>query len=187
VIVTHGHEDHVGELLSLQHARIVVSSEGWQPWETWDRRALGLTRHFSPSLSAVQVLCTGDTLYTLRHLALDDVRPVTIAKRLWQQQADSIRRIQQLLLDLPDLVIAPAHDHSSYGERFLYPSLADGALSPDERQEIKEYEARLFNAAFGLVHAALPRYMPPTVRGGVGSVAKAVDSSAPPATQRFHG
>jgi glyoxylase-like metal-dependent hydrolase (beta-lactamase superfamily II) len=28
-----------------------------------------------------QVLCTGDTIYTLRHLAVDQVRPVALSRR----------------------------------------------------------------------------------------------------------
>jgi glyoxylase-like metal-dependent hydrolase (beta-lactamase superfamily II) len=229
VILTHGHEDHVGELVSLPHAEVVVSHDGWSVWETWNRRTFGLTRHFSPSLAAVrspqqitfasgpfhsfsrshdllgdgrvillptpghapghlaallrldgyQLLCAGDTLYTLRHLALEQVRPLAFGERLWAQQADSIRRIRQLRRELPDLVIAPAHDHSAYGQRYLDPFLADGDLSADERRALKAYEARLFDAEFRLVPGALPRFVPPAEGTRLGRVAEPTDECMP--------
>jgi glyoxylase-like metal-dependent hydrolase (beta-lactamase superfamily II) len=223
VILTHGHEDHVGELRAVPHATVVVSREGWRVWEAWNRRTFGLTRHLSPSLAAVraprqvtfasgpfrsfggshdllgdgsvvllptpghapghlavliqldgyQLLCTGDTTYTLRHLAVEQVRPVAFGARLWARQADSIRRIQRLRRALPELVIAPAHDHSAYGQRYLYPFLAGGGLSAAERRAIKAFEARLFDDDFRLTPDALPRFVPPAAGEESGSVAEA--------------
>jgi glyoxylase-like metal-dependent hydrolase (beta-lactamase superfamily II) len=101
-------------------------------------------------LNGYQVLCTGDTIYTLRHLAVDQVRPVAVSRKAWARQADSIRRIQRLRQVLPDTVIAPAHDHTRYASAFLEPFLADGGLSVDEREAIRAYERRVFTSEWEL-------------------------------------
>lgn len=224
VIVTHLHEDHIGGLLSVRHAKVVLAPPEWQRVESWNRMARFLPflamEKFSPSIAGMappevvafssgafrgfarsqdllgdgsvvllptpghtsghlavlvgldgyQVLCCGDAIYTLRHLAVDQVRPVAVSKRSWAQQADSIRRIQRLRAALPDAVIAPAHDHPRYSSGLLEPFLADGGLSVEERQAIRAYEQRVFTREWQLAPDALPRFVPPSDRQRVGSV-----------------
>jgi hypothetical protein len=67
-------------------------------------------------------------------------------------------------------VIAPAHDHTQYSQRFLEPFLADGELSIDEREAIRAYEERTFTTPWKLAPDALPHFLPPGDRQGVGSV-----------------
>jgi len=101
-------------------------------------------------------------MYTLRHMAVDEVRAILFGgKFLEQQQIDSIRRIQRLRQSLHDLVIVPGHDHTYYQDLFLEPFLADGVLSLEEREQIKTYEARLFDDSGHLVPGAMPNFIPP--------------------------
>jgi glyoxylase-like metal-dependent hydrolase (beta-lactamase superfamily II) len=112
-------------------------------------------------MDGYEILMTGDIMYTLRHLAVDEVRAIQFGgKILEQQQIDSIRRIQRLRRALPDMVIVPGHDHTDYQYQLLQPFLADGVLSPDEREQIKTYESRLFDDFGHLVPSAMPHFIP---------------------------
>jgi N-acyl homoserine lactone hydrolase len=224
VIVTHLREDHIGGLVSLRQAKVVLAAPEWTRVRSWNRlaRFLPFLRmdKFSPSIAGMappqvvgfssgafhgfdrsqdllgdgsvvllptpghtaghlavlvrldgyQVLCCGDTVYTLRHLAIDQVRPVAVSKKAWARQADSVRRIQRLRAELPDTLIAPGHDHTRYSSTVLGPFLADGGLSVDEREAIGAYERRLFPRAWELAPDALPRFAPAGDRRPVGSV-----------------
>jgi N-acyl homoserine lactone hydrolase len=113
-------------------------------------------------MDVYEILITGDIMYTLRHLAVDEVRAILFGgKFLEQQQIDSIRRIQRLRQALPDLVIVPGHDDTDYQSKLLEPFLADGVLSLGEREQIKSYEARLFDDRGHLVPSAMPHFVPP--------------------------
>jgi len=123
-------------------------------------------------MDGYDILLTGDIMYTLRHLAVDEVRAIQFGgKFLEKQQVDSIRRIQQLRLALPNMVIVPGHDHTEYQDRLLEPLLADGALSPEGKVKIKAYEARLFDRSGHLTPGAMPRFIPPAKRERVGKAA----------------
>jgi len=58
-------------------------------------------------------------------------------------QVASIRRLQQLRQALPELVLIPTHDHTAYRFDHLVPFLADGTLSPEERQWLDDYHGRV--------------------------------------------
>lgn len=220
VILTHLHEDHLGDLRSLPQASVVLSRDAY------NARNLGifLFRKWSPSFAGVaknktklidcssgpfhgfdksedllgdgsivllptpghsdghssvlvqmdgyRLLLAGDALYTLRHLAVDQVRSIMLSKKMQAQQIDSIRRIGQLRRALPQTVVVPTHDHTAYMSRYLAPLLADGRLSLDERVAISTYETRLFEADGRLRPSALPRYLPAAHGGVVGAVAE---------------
>jgi hypothetical protein len=98
---------------------------------------------------------------TLRHLAVDEVRSIQFGgKFLEQQQIDSIKRIQRLRQALPALTTVPGHDHTDYQNLFHERFFADGTLSPEEREQMKTYEARLFDASGHLMPNAMPHFIP---------------------------
>jgi len=123
-------------------------------------------------MDGYDILITGDIMYTLRHLAVDEVRAILFGgKFLDQQQIDSIRRIQRLRQALHGLVIVPGHDHTDYQYLFLEPFLADGVLSLEEREQIKAYETRLFRDRGHLVPGAMPHFVPPVLGERAGKAA----------------
>ncbi len=217
VLITHLHEDHLGELRSLRHAKIIVSQDAW------DAKNLGiwLFREWSPCITGIvdkpelinytsgrfhsfdksqdvvgdgsivllptpghadghfsvfvqmegyQLLLVADAMYALRHLAVDDVRAILLGSRMKAEYIDSIKRIQQLRGAFPDMIIVPTHDHTAYQFQYIEPFLADGALSPEERQAIKTYEAQMFSPGWRLKPNYLPRYIPGTTQDHVGLV-----------------
>ncbi len=121
-------------------------------------------------MDGYELLITGDILYTLRHLAVDQVRALQFGGTLERQQVESIRRIQSLWRALSDLVLVTGHDHSAYQFQHLVPFLADGVLSAEERQAIKAYETTVFDAHNNLMPEARPRFVHPTDHGHVGTV-----------------
>ncbi|MEU9794677.1 alpha/beta hydrolase fold domain-containing protein [Streptomyces sparsogenes] len=121
------------------------------------------------SLGERHPLLTGDALYTVRHLAVDDVRQMqTGADDVF---VDSVRRMQWLHGLMPDLVVLPAHDDTPYG-RLLVPNLLahEGRLSEGGFAELKEYEAVTFDAVYRLNSARRPRYVADPAGGALGSV-----------------
>jgi hypothetical protein len=123
-------------------------------------------------MEGYHLLITGDIMYSLRHLAVDDVRPIMFGGRLLeQQQIDSIRRIQRLRQELDQMVIVPGHDHTDYQRLFLEPSLAQGALSAEAREQIKTYEAGLFDSFGHLKPGAMPHFIPPENSERIGKAA----------------
>lgn len=122
-------------------------------------------------MDGYQLFFAGDSLYTLRHLAVDQVRSIT-PNREWQERyVDSILRTQKLRKVLPDMVIVPPHDHTDYQYKFVQPFLADGELSIEERQGIKAFESTLFESNDRLLSSSLPHFVPSSDGGPVGSVA----------------
>lgn len=214
VVLTHLHEDHVGGLDDVAHARVTLPQ---REWDLRQQRYLGLVpAYYARSFQMVehwaladfrtgplhgfdsshdllgdgtirllptpghtgghasvlvqadgyQILLAGDALYTLRHLAVDQLRAFVPGNRQRVvEYVDSIRRIQALRAALPDLVVIPTHEHSDYGHALVYPALADGALSPQERDAIRAYEAAVFAEGWRLREEALPAYVPPTAPG----------------------
>jgi glyoxylase-like metal-dependent hydrolase (beta-lactamase superfamily II) len=134
------------------------------------------------SMDGYELLITGDILYTLRHLAVDQVQALQMGRTPQRQQVDSIHRIRGLRRALPNMVLATLHDHTSYQFNYLVPFLADGGLSSEERRAIKAYERTLFDASDNLLPAAMPSFIPSVDGGPVGSVsgseAPALRSSA---------
>jgi glyoxylase-like metal-dependent hydrolase (beta-lactamase superfamily II) len=217
VVLTHLHEDHIGNLDAFPHARVLV---GRTEYEARDARMLGAipvvyekslasvrrwnpvdftgpqmpgfdgsfdvfgdgkvvlvpTPGHSPGSTSVlvdfddhRVLLTGDALYTLRHLAVDDVRAVQIGDE--SAYVESIRRVQWLRRLAPQVVVLPAHDHTEYGSRVVSALAADGRLSPQTRAWIEQHESGLFDPAYRLNPARAPRYVPAGQAGAAGDAA----------------
>lgn len=115
----------------------------------------------SPGSTSVLVdhrfLLTGDALYTIRHLAVDQVRAIQTGAEA--SYVDSIRRIQWLRREFPELLILTSHDHTDYGVR-LIAGLADGELSDADLAWAKSYERATFDELANLNPARLPRFVP---------------------------
>jgi N-acyl homoserine lactone hydrolase len=83
---------------------------------------------------------------------------------------DSVRRIQWLRRELPELLILTADDHTGYGVR-LIAGLATGELPDADLAWAKSYERATFDEVGHINPARLPRFVPPADGGPVGHVA----------------
>ncbi|MFD0475651.1 TetR family transcriptional regulator [Nonomuraea thailandensis] len=72
------------------------------------------------------VLFVGDTLYTLPHLAVDQVRRMTIGGADTARQIEAARRVQALLAAEPATVPLFAHDNTRYHADRVVPAFAGG-------------------------------------------------------------
>ena len=117
-----------------------------------------------------QILLCGDCLYTLRHLAVDQVRSVIINSEMTENYIRSIRLTQELQEALPNLVIIPGHDPTEYHEKYLKQFFKDGILSAEELAVVNKYEKQLFESGFHLAKKSMPQFMPVPNNGYVGTV-----------------
>jgi glyoxylase-like metal-dependent hydrolase (beta-lactamase superfamily II) len=124
-------------------------------------------------MGGYQLLVTGDCLYTLRHLATEQVQAFRLSRRTGDQQVDSIRRIRDLKRLLPGLHLLVGHDHTDYQRKKLVPHLSKGWLDANERAELSRYESSLFETDGRLRAAALPAFVPDAGGAPVGSVSEA--------------
>lgn len=96
---------------------------------------------------------------------------MTIGGTATDSQVDSIRHIRELLGGPASTVALFAHDHTGYQSEVVEPSLADGALSAEERREFAAYERHVFTAAWwGLRPGNAPHFVPPQGGEGAGKV-----------------
>jgi N-acyl homoserine lactone hydrolase len=117
-----------------------------------------------------QVLLCGDSVYTLRHLAVAQVRSIIIDSSLTENYIHSIKQIQELRKALPNLIVVPGHDFSVYHAQYLKPFFKKGGLSNEELTQIKEYEKQLFKGDYTLPEEQMPKFLPPAHGGNVGLV-----------------
>lgn len=132
--------------------------------------ALPTPGHSPGSISILadrRFLLTGDALYTIRHLAVDDVRAIQVGHE--DQYVDSIRRIQWLRRAIPDLLMLPAHDDTAYGAR-LIAGLGSGELSETDSRWAKGWERETFDEAVRLNPARRPHFIPNPNGSPVGRV-----------------
>jgi len=121
-------------------------------------------------MDGYHALFVGDHAYTLRHLAVEEVRQMTIGGAATERQVEGIRRVRKLLEELPNTIMLHAHDHSDYQSDLVEPFLADGGLSAEERREIEAYESDVFTGDWGLRSDNTPRFVPPGGEEGTGEV-----------------
>jgi glyoxylase-like metal-dependent hydrolase (beta-lactamase superfamily II) len=125
-------------------------------------------------MGGYQLMVTGDCLYTLRHLATDQVQAFRLSEATGDEQVDSIGRIARLRKLLPGLHLLVGHDHTGYQWKHLLPSLAKGWLSEEDRRALSDYESSLFGADGRLRASALPAFQPGANNAPVGSVSEPV-------------
>lgn len=217
VIVTHFHEDHIGNLNLFSHAPVylgkaeyearngkvwglvpmayppsIAAVTDWRPIEFTgpaiggfdasadlfgDGSVVALpTPGHSPGSTSVLVrtgsldlLVTGDAMYTVHHLAVDQVRAMQLGADGEVRAVDSIRRIQWLRRSLPGLVIATMHDGTPYGRR-LIEGLADGTLSESSHTWLKDYEREIFDELANINPSRRPKFARSADGGSVGEV-----------------
>lgn len=109
-------------------------------------------------MDGYQLMVTGDCIYTLRHLATDQVQAFRLNQKTGDEQVDSIKRIAGLRKLLPGLHLLVGHDHTSYQWKHLAPCLAKGWLSEPELQALSDYESGLFDGAGNLLADAMPQF-----------------------------
>jgi glyoxylase-like metal-dependent hydrolase (beta-lactamase superfamily II) len=123
-------------------------------------------------MGGYQLLVTGDCLYTLRHLATDQVQAFRLNNDTGDQQVESIKRIASLRRLLPGLHLLVGHDHTEYQWKHLIPYLSKGWLTEGERRSLSEYESSLFQRNGALRADAVPQFQRGTTGGAVGTVSE---------------
>lgn len=111
-------------------------------------------------MGGYQLMVTGDCLYTLRHLATEQVQAFRLSKKTGQEQVESIRKIAALQRLLPGLHLLVGHDHTEYQWKHLAPHLSKGWLSEDERRAMSAYQSSLFERNGRLRAEAVPQFLP---------------------------
>ncbi|MFI6291283.1 N-acyl homoserine lactonase family protein [Nonomuraea sp. NPDC050790] len=101
------------------------------------------------------VLFMGDTLYTLPHLAVDQVRQMTIGGADTTRQVEAARRIQALLAADPGLVPLFAHDNTPYTRL-----AGDGPLGEAELKPLRRHLESALTPGWRLRPGHAPAFVP---------------------------
>lgn len=117
-----------------------------------------------------QILFVGDTPYTLRHLAVDQVRQMMIGGIETEKQIDAILNTRRFVENQPETILLFAHDHSDYQFSLVDQSLADGKLSTTEREQIQDYVGSIFLDDWQLAQGNQPYFIPASGDDRLGSV-----------------
>ncbi|WP_163544490.1 N-acyl homoserine lactonase family protein [Occultella kanbiaonis] len=125
-----------------------------------------------------RLLCVGDTLYTVRHLASDQLRPIMLGTRSQRLQLESIGRVRDLVRAMPDLVLAPGHDHTEYGT--LLERTFRGVPDKDDLADLRAFMASTFDENLNLSEPNLPQFRarPGSVIGDVEFVHRPTERDA---------
>lgn len=131
-------------------------------------------------MEGYRLLITGDCIYTLRHLATEQVSAVRITRKMGDEQVDSIKRICGLKRLLPGLHLLVGHDHTEYQWKLLGPALSKGWLGEDERRVLSDYESSLFDGEYRLRPDDMPQFRRDKAGGAVGTVSEPTSPGAAP-------
>ncbi|MFF0770816.1 N-acyl homoserine lactonase family protein [Nonomuraea wenchangensis] len=116
------------------------------------------------------VLFTGDTLYTLPHLAIDQVRQMTIGGADTARQLEAARRIQTLLASDADTVPLFAHDNTRYQSDLVASAFAQGAPGEAGLRRLRAHMETVLTPGWRLRPGHTPRFVAPTSGAPVGRV-----------------
>ena len=115
-------------------------------------------------------LFMGDTPYTLKHMAIEEVRQLTLGGAEEEKQLESTRNLQKLVDTMPDTVMLFAHDYTDYQSDLIQKYLIDGHFSEEERKDIRKYRAKIFDQDWRLKPGNMPYYIPVAGDEETGSV-----------------
>ncbi|WP_166427070.1 N-acyl homoserine lactonase family protein [Nonomuraea mesophila] len=121
-------------------------------------------------LDTGSVLFMGDTLYTLPHLAVDQVRQMTIGGADTVRQIEAARRIQELLASDPGVVPLFAHDNTRYQSELVASAFADGTPGEEGLRAMRAHMDTVLTSGWRLRPGHAPHFVPPaagTARGRV--------------------
>ncbi|TMR90956.1 MBL fold metallo-hydrolase, partial [Nonomuraea basaltis] len=121
-------------------------------------------------LDAGNVLFMGDTLYTLPHLATDQVRQMTIGGADTTHQIEAARRIQTLLASDPGTVPLFAHDNTRYQSDRVASAFAQGTPGEAELRQLRTHMETVLTPDWRLRPGHTPRFVAPASGAQVGRV-----------------
>ncbi|MFD1933291.1 N-acyl homoserine lactonase family protein [Nonomuraea mangrovi] len=116
------------------------------------------------------VLFMGDTLYTLPHLAVDQVRQMTIGGADTIHQIEAARRIQKLLASDPGTVPLFAHDNTRYQSDLVAAAFDQGVLGKEGLRELRTHMEAVLTPDWRLRPGHTPHYVAPASGTGLGRV-----------------
>ncbi|MDF5758841.1 N-acyl homoserine lactonase family protein [Spongiactinospora sp. TRM90649] len=115
-------------------------------------------------------LFLGDTLYTLPHLATDQVRQMTIGGADTVHQIEAARRVQRLLAADPGLVPLFAHDNTRYQSDLVTAAFTDGSPGEAGLRELRRHMEAVLTPGWRLRPGHTPHFVPPASGTGPGRV-----------------
>jgi glyoxylase-like metal-dependent hydrolase (beta-lactamase superfamily II) len=121
-------------------------------------------------MDADSVLFMGDTLYTLPHLAVDQVRQMTLGGADTIHQIEAARRIQNLLAADPRTVPLFAHDNTRYQFDRVASAFTQGLLGEDGVRELRTQLQDVLTPDWRLRPGHSPRFIAPASGAGLGRV-----------------
>ncbi|MEU4575162.1 N-acyl homoserine lactonase family protein [Nonomuraea sp. NPDC023979] len=121
-------------------------------------------------LDSGSVLFMGDTLYTLPHLATDQVRQMTIGGVDTTRQLEAARRIQSLLAADPATVPLFAHDNTRYQSGLVASAFAHGTPGEEGVRELRRYMESVLTPGWRLRPGHTPHFVPPPSGADLGRV-----------------
>ncbi|GIH90345.1 N-acyl homoserine lactonase family protein [Planobispora siamensis] len=121
-------------------------------------------------LESGSVLFMGDTLYTLPHLAVDQVRQMTVGGADTVRQIEAARRIQHLLASEPGTVPLFAHDNTRYQSDLVASVFARGAPGEAGLRELRGHMETVLTPGWRLRPGHTPHFVAPSSGTGPGKV-----------------
>jgi glyoxylase-like metal-dependent hydrolase (beta-lactamase superfamily II) len=112
------------------------------------------------------VLFMGDTLYTLPHLAVDQVRQMTIGGADTLHQVEAARHIQELLTSAPSTVPLFAHDNTRYQFDLVESAFSQGRPDAAGVGMLRQYMATVLTPDWRLRPGHTPHFVASDTKAG---------------------
>lgn len=115
---------------------------------------------FMVQIEDKKALICGDALYTLRYLAVYQIRAFQFKKQMEPDYIKSIQRIKGLLKVMPDNLILLDHDPTAYYTKYLKQLFKEGIISLEKLNELKTYKKSIFGSDYTLKQEFMPPFIP---------------------------